>query len=96
VVARLAVVGALVAGLSACGGALPAEDVADAVAVAFDSDLGFRPEVTCPADLDAEVGATVRCTASVDGETYGATVAVTSVEGDEAEFEVQVDEEPQA
>jgi hypothetical protein len=95
VVARLAAVGALVVGLSACGGALPAEDVADAVADVFESDLGFRPDLTCPDDLAAEVGATVRCTAGVDGETYGATVAVTSVDGDGTAFEVQVDGEPQ-
>ena len=78
-------------GLAACGGSLPADDVADAAADALETELGFRPEVRCPDDLPADVGAETRCTATVDGQTYGATVTVTSVDGDEAQFDVRVD-----
>jgi len=61
------------------------------VADAFEAELGFRPAVSCPDDVEAEVGAETRCTATVDGETYGATVTVTAVEDEEALFDVQVD-----
>ena len=77
--------------LTACGGSLPASDVADAAADALETRLGFRPEVRCPDDLQAEVGAETRCTASVDGQTYGATVTVTSVDDDGAQLDVRVD-----
>jgi len=54
--------------------------------------------VSCPDDLEAEVGATTRCTLSVgdDGDEYGVTVTVTSVKGDTANFDVEVDEEPRS
>ena len=61
------------------------------MADAFEAELGFRPEVSCPDDVEAEVGAETRCTAAVEGATYGATVTVTAVEDDGAEFDVQVD-----
>ena len=77
--------------LVACGGSLPAGDVADAAADALETELGFRPDVRCPDDLQADVGAETRCTATVDGQTYGATVTVTSVDGDAATFDVRVD-----
>ena len=70
---------------------MPADDVADAAADALGTELGFRPEVRCPDDLRADVGAETRCTATVDGQTYGATVTVTSVDDDRARFDVQVD-----
>ena len=77
--------------LTACGGSLPADDVADAAADALETELAFRPEVRCPDDLQADVGAETRCTATVDGQTYGATVTVTSVDDDGAQFDVRVD-----
>ena len=81
----------LTGALTACAGSLPADDVADAAADALETELGFRPDVRCPDDLQADVGAEARCTATVDGQTYGATVTVTSVDGDAARFDVQVD-----
>jgi len=61
------------------------------VADAFEAELGFRPDVSCPEDVEAEVGAEARCTAAVEGATYGATVTVTAVDDDGAEFDVRVD-----
>ena len=87
----------LLLGLSACGsGALSAEEVATGAEDALEQEVGIRPDVTCPDDLEAEVGAEMRCTLTaegVDGE-YGVTVVITDVEGDTANFDVQVDEEP--
>jgi len=83
--------------LAGCGaGRVAAADVENAVAEQVEQQAGARPEVTCPDDLEAEVGATARCTLTlelVDGE-YGVTVTVTSVEDDEARFDVEVGQEP--
>jgi hypothetical protein len=91
VAARLAAIPLLVVCLVACAAPLPPQDVSDAVADAFEGELGFRPDVNCPDDVEAEVGAEGRCTAAVDGATYGATVTVTAVDDDGAEFDVRVD-----
>jgi Domain of unknown function (DUF4333) len=84
--------------LAACGaGSVSKGDVATAVADQVESQAGARPDVRCPDDLDADVGATTRCTLTlegVDGE-YGVTATVTKVEGDQAFFDIQVDTEPQ-
>ena len=85
------------AGLAGCGaGSLPADDVANGAEDALEAQVGARPDVTCPDDLAAEVGAETRCTLTVDGDDqeYGVTVTVTAVEGETANFDVQVDEEP--
>ena len=87
----------LAAGLAACGsGSLAADDVATSAEDALEEQVGARPDVSCPDDLDAEVGAETRCMLTVDGDDqeYGVTVTVTSVEGETANFDVQVDEEP--
>ncbi|SOE00020.1 DUF4333 domain-containing protein [Blastococcus haudaquaticus] len=87
----------LAVGLSACGaGSLAADDVAEGAEDALEAEVGLRPEVSCPDELAAEVGAETRCTLSVEGDDqeYGVTVTVTSVEDDTANFDVEVDEEP--
>ena len=63
---------------------------------ALEQEVGVRPDVSCPEDLPAEVGAEARCTLTVEGDEgeYGVTVTVSSVEGDTAQFDVQVDTEP--
>ncbi len=40
------------------------------------------------------MGAEIRRELTEAGQTYGATVTTTSVDGDNAEFDVQVDDEP--
>ena len=87
----------LAVGLAACGaGSLAADDVATGAEDALESEVGLRPDVSCPDELEAEVGAETRCTLSVEGDDaeYGVTVTVTSVEDDTANFDVQVDDEP--
>ena len=95
---RLLAVPFLVAGLTACGsGALEAADVATKAEDALEEQVGSRPDITCPDDLEAKVGATTRCvlTAGDDPTEYGVQVTVTSVDGDDARFDVAVDEQPQ-
>ncbi len=87
----------LAVGLAACSASsLAADDVAEAAEEALEAQVGARPDVSCPEDLQAEVGAETRCTLSVDGdpEEYGVTVTVTSVEDETANFDVRVDEQP--
>jgi hypothetical protein len=87
----------LALGLAACGASsLAADDVANGAEEALEEQVGARPDVSCPEDLDAEVGSETRCTLTVAGDSaeYGVTVTVTSVEGDTANFDVKVDEEP--
>jgi hypothetical protein len=40
------------------------------------------------------VGATTSCEVTEAGQTYGATVTVTSVDGDNAQWDIEVDDEP--
>ena len=84
-------------GSAACGSAsLAAEEVATSAEDALEDQVGVRPEVSCPEDLEAEVGAQTRCTltAGDDPTEYGVTVTVTSVEDGTANFDVQVDDGP--
>lgn len=71
-------------------------DAAQQISDVLEDETGQRPDdVTCPEDLDAEVGATMRCELT-DGEaTYGVTIDVTEVEDGVATFDIQVDSEPQ-
>jgi hypothetical protein len=95
----LTVVPAVLLGLSGCGGgSVKAGDVATQAEDALEKQVGARPDITCPNDLEAKVGATTRCSLTAEGldGTYGVTVKVTKVQGDQASFDVQVDQKPQA
>ena len=92
-----AVLPLLLLGLTACSaGPLSAEDVATQAEVALEEESGVRPEVSCPEDLAAEVGARTRCTMTVadDPAEYGVQVTVTSIEDDRVYFAVDVDDRP--
>jgi hypothetical protein len=94
---RLLVVVPVLACLAACGAdPIPAPDVAQAAEDLLEEEIGFRPEVTCPDDVEAEVGASTRCTltAGDDPTEYGVTVTLAALEEDEPGWSVQVDEEP--
>ena len=52
------------------------------------------PQITCPSDLRAEVGASMVCSIPLSGKTYDVTVTVTSVEGGKAKFSVVVASAP--
>ena len=87
----------LLVGLTACSaGPLPAEDVAAQAEAALEEESGVRPEVSCPEDLAAEVGARTRCTMTVadDPAEYAVRVTVTSIEDDRVTFAVDVDDRP--
>jgi serine/threonine-protein kinase len=75
---------------------LPAEEVAEGAEEALEAEAGARPDVTCPDDLLAEVGAETRCTLRVGGDDaeYGVTVSVRSIENGTTTYDVTVDEEP--
>jgi hypothetical protein len=95
-VARGLAVGALLLALAGCGSEVAARDVATAVADAVEPRIGARPDVTCPDDLPAEVGARTRCTLTggeLDGR-YGVTVTVAAVDDGRARFDVEVDTAP--
>lgn len=49
------------------------------VAAAIEERLGVSPEVSCPGDLDAEVGATATCTASTEESEGAFTVTITEL-----------------
>ena len=94
---RLVVVlGALPLALGACAGSLPAADVATQAEDVLEEQEGVRPDITCPEDLEEEVGAQTRCTwtAGDDPTEYGLTITVTAVDGDGAEFDVGLDRQP--
>jgi hypothetical protein len=87
----------LLAALTACGGgAVAAEDVATKAEDALEEQVGTRPEISCPEDLAADVGAETQCTltAGDDPAEYGVLITVTEVEGDDVMFDVEVDDEP--
>jgi hypothetical protein len=91
----VALVPLLLLGPVACGtGVIEAGAVADGAEQALEEQIGVRPDVTCPDDVEQTVGATARCTATVPGATYGVTVTVTDVDGEEAVYDVTVDDDP--
>ena len=94
----LAAVPFLLAGLAACGaGTLSADEVATKAEDALEQQIGIRPTITCPDDVEAEVGAEARCTLTAEGDPaeYGVSIKVTEVDGDNAKFDIQVDDQPQ-
>jgi hypothetical protein len=75
---------------------LSAATVARGAEDALEKEVGSRPDVHCPRDLEAKQGARTRCTLTAPGDTteYGVTVTVTSVDGATPDLQVQVDEQP--
>lgn len=84
----------LLTGCSA--GPLPAEDVEARAEEALEERSGVRPEITCPKDLPATVGARMTCTLTAGGDPtqYDVEVTVSSVEDDRVRFDIDVDREP--
>lgn len=83
-------------GLVGCAGMIAADEVATQAESALEEQVGTRPDIVCPEDLEAAVGAETRCTltAGNDPAEYGVTVTVTAVDGGEAQFDVEVDRQP--
>lgn len=94
----LALVPVFAVGVAGCGGAtVAASTVAKAAEDALEQQVGTRPDVSCPHDVSAQVGATTRCTLTAQGldGTYGITVTVRSVQNGKAHVDVKVDDQPQ-
>lgn len=55
-----------------------------------------EPNISCPSDLEAEVGAKMECDLSVDGDdaVYPVFIEVTRLNDGNAEFDVEVGETP--
>lgn len=78
---------------SAGSRSVPKDQVEKEGAAQLEKVVGQRPELDCPKDLPAEVGATIRCTLiAPDGSTIGSTVTVDAVDGKDVKFNVQVDD----
>jgi hypothetical protein len=94
---RLAAALPLVLGLVACTGTVPAADVATRAEDVLEEQEGIRPDITCPDDLEEQVGAQTRCTwtAGDDPTEYGLTITVTAVDGEGTEFDVELDRQPE-
>ena len=87
---------AVVAGASACSSAVPKDDVAKTINSKLTEQGVAANGVTCPEDLEAEVGKTVRCEFTVDGQPVDAVAKVTSVQGDQANFDITTEARPVA
>jgi hypothetical protein len=88
---------ALASGLSACGGStVSSGDIEDEATSALAKQVGQTPKsISCPSDLDAEVGAQETCILTADdGTTINMTATVKSVDGDNTELTFQVADHP--
>ncbi|MGW8849645.1 DUF4333 domain-containing protein [Streptomyces xiamenensis] len=81
-----------------CSGGEPVvgkDEVAAQASAALEERVGQAPDdLTCAEDLPAKVGASIRCELTAGGRTYGVTITTTSAEGNNAEFDILVDDEP--
>jgi Domain of unknown function (DUF4333) len=87
----------LVLGMAGCGsGTLSAGTIEEGAEDALEEQVGTRPDITCPEELPAEVGAETECTltAGDDPAEYPVSVRVSSVEGDTANFDIEVGDAP--
>jgi hypothetical protein len=98
----LSLAAVLLIGCTACsvdvtaGGTLDAGEVATQAEDALEKEVGARPDITCPEDLKAEVGAETHCvlTGGGDPTEYDVLVRVNAVDGDTATFDVEVGDKP--
>lgn len=91
------------AGLAACGGDDPTPVGAVLDRDALEQDIsgrlreagaGTSVPVTCPQDLPTVMNASIRCQAEISGETYGVTVTISGGSGENATYDLQVDDKP--
>jgi hypothetical protein len=95
-VVTVVLAGLVVLGAAGCGSSVSKEDLQSQVSQQLTAQVGQAPEsVTCPDDLDAEVGRSTRCQLlTTEGTTYGVGVTVTKVENSNVSFDIQVDPAP--
>jgi ABC-type phosphate transport system substrate-binding protein len=93
---RLLLLAGLAAATAACGaGAISETELESQVATELAAETGQdEPNIDCPGDLDAEVGATTTCELTVDGDdtVLPVMVEVTSIEDGTANYSVEVGE----
>jgi hypothetical protein len=87
---------AVVAGVSACSSTVPKDDVAKTIGSKLTEQGITASGVSCPDDLEAEVGKTVRCEFTVEGQPVDAVAKVTSIQGDQANFDITTEARPVA
>ena len=74
-----------------------ASQVTAAIADTMKVDVEQVPTVTCPDDLDAEVGAATTCVLHDEdaGKNYDVAIKVTSIDGGQANFQLEIAPTPQ-
>lgn len=81
--------------LAGCSTGVAQSDVEEMIADELEQQIGARPNIACPDDLEGEVGAEMTCVLSADGpEEFEVYLSVTGVDGDEVYFDMQVAEQP--
>lgn len=77
--------------LTGCGSSIEQGELESQVASALEGETGVSPEVNCPGDLDAEVGASTECTATEPGSDREFTyrITVTAVQDGRASFDIR-------
>ena len=84
--------------LAACGSnAIDEAELEASVATQLAAETGqAEPNIDCPGDLPAEVGAQTECELTVDGDdaVYPVAVEVTAVEDGTASYNVEVGDAP--
>jgi Domain of unknown function (DUF4333) len=86
----VALAATLAFGLAACGEkTVDADSAAASVTDVVAEQTGFEPDdVSCPDDVEAEVGVTFECDFTGPDGDYLAEVEIVEVSGDEAQFRV--------
>ena len=95
--APLLLVAALLAGCSSGDKTVDRADVEKEAATQLAAQVNQpEPDISCPDDLDAKVGATMECELSVKGDdaVYPVHIKVTSVKDGDAKFDVEVGDTP--
>jgi hypothetical protein len=93
--ALIVVAAGLAVGLGACSNVVPKDDVASAVGTELQNQgVTIDAGVTCPEDLEAEVGRSIRCEFTSEGQPVDAVASVTSVQGDQANFDIVTEARP--
>ena len=88
--------GAVLAGLAGCSSSVPADQVGSRIVTQLNG-LGVTVDgdaVTCPGDLQAEVGQTVRCGFTAGGQPVDAVATVSSVDGGRVNFDISTEAKP--
>lgn len=84
----------LTAGLAGCAEHVPKDDVAKTIKTELDRKGPGIGEVTCPQDLDANIGATIRCSFTDGEQPADAIATVSAIEGDTAKYAITIEARP--